>query len=281
MTRRDSGAPCLLVRVPRSWVGLHMVTFTNLSRFYSRTSGGKYQLDVHEIRAGFLAAETAYERLRRFRAERVARVLALETPAPTAEGPKLILHALPVNSDEVWARVQAIREEHLINALPIIAGTVRTFRFNLDGFVLHTMREDASRQCYTQLLRTGGIEAVSGGVLDQARGGFYATPVESIVIAVVDRLRQFWQVVGVTPPVLIGLTLTGVQGWKVLHSPYAFGSQDGTLDWDVVAPPEVVLSDPAIETDVLLRPIFDFVWNGGGWAGSPNYRDGRWVQPPR
>jgi WXXGXW repeat (2 copies) len=104
---------------------------------------------------------------------------------------------------------------------------------------------------------------------------------EKTLIGVVDRLRQFWGSVGVTPPLLVGLTLTGVRGWKVLHSPYWYNDLDGTVDRDVVAVPEVVLSDPAIDTDVLLRPIFDFVWNGGGWAGSPNYRDGRWVEPRR
>jgi hypothetical protein len=94
---RDPEPPCFLLRVPRSWVGLHMVTYKNYSRFYSRTSAGKYQLDVHEIRAGFVAAEVVIERLRRFRVERVARALALETPMPIASGPKLILHALPVH----------------------------------------------------------------------------------------------------------------------------------------------------------------------------------------
>lgn len=280
--RRASGTSCLLLRVPRSWAGLHMVTLGNLSRFYSRTSGGKYQLDVYEIRAGFLAAEMAYERLRSFRNERVAQVLALQTPAPTAEGPKLILHALPVNSEEVWPRIQTLRNEDLINALPIIGGTVSDFRFNLDGFVLHTLRNDLSSQCYTQLLRSRGVEAVSGGALVKGeRGGFYGTSMEKTLIGVVDRLRQFWGSVGVTPPLLVGLTLTGVRGWKVLHSPYWYNDLDGTVDRDVVAVPEVVLSDPAIDTDVLLRPIFDFVWNGGGWAGSPNYRDGRWVEPRR
>ena len=38
-----------------------MVTYKNLSRFYARTSGGKYQLDLHEIRAGFLAADGGFE----------------------------------------------------------------------------------------------------------------------------------------------------------------------------------------------------------------------------
>lgn len=96
-----------------------MVTYKNLSRFYARTSAGKYQLDVHEIRAGFVAAETAFERLRHFRAERIARVLALETPAPIAAGPKLILHAFPVNTlDEVWARVSTMSEHEVAVAIP-------------------------------------------------------------------------------------------------------------------------------------------------------------------
>ena len=58
---RDPAPPCLLVRIPRGWAGLHMIISKNWSRFYSRNSGGKYQLDVNEIRAGFLAAETAYD----------------------------------------------------------------------------------------------------------------------------------------------------------------------------------------------------------------------------
>ncbi len=52
------------------------------------------------------------------------------------------------------------------------------------------------------------------------------------------------------------------------------------MDRDVVSPPEVMLSDLAAPADVVLQPVFDFVWNGGGWSASPNYRDGRWVKPP-
>ena len=67
---------------------------------------------MHEIRAGFVAAETAYERLRRLRAQRVAAALALETPAFTTEGPKLIFHALPVDAiaEGVWERILQMQE---------------------------------------------------------------------------------------------------------------------------------------------------------------------------
>lgn len=279
----DRKPSCLLLRVPRGWAGLYMVTFKNLSRFYSRTSGGKYQLDVHEIRAGFVTAETAYERLRRFRAERVAQIVALETPAPTAEGPKLILHALPVGADDesIWDRLLRIEDVQRLNALPLIGGTPSTWRYNLDGFVIHTLRKDLSTQCYTQLFRSGGIEAVSGGVLvkDEQRGGFYPWGTEQRVIGALSRYQEFWHAVGVAPPGLIGLTLTGIKGWKALRGPEDWGTDQGGFDRDVVNPQEVALSDLSAPADVVLRPLFDYVWSGAGWPGSPNYRDGRWVPP--
>jgi hypothetical protein len=280
---RTPAPPCLLVRIPRGWAGLHMIIYKNWSRFYSRNSGGKYQLDVNEIRAALLAAETAYDRLRRLRVERVARALALETPVSTGEGPKLMLHALPINaSEEVWPRVRSMQESEIGTRLPIIAGTVSTWRYNLDGFVAHTQRDNKSRQCYTQLFRDGGIEALSGGVLakHEERGGFYPWGMEQMVIGGLGQYQQFAETVGVAPPLLISLTLSGVKGWRVLRGPYDFNDGDAVFDRDVVSPPEVMVSDLAAPADIVLRPVFDFIWNGGGWPGSPNYRDGRWVKPP-
>jgi predicted HTH transcriptional regulator len=44
----------LHIRIPKSWMAPHMVTFQGASRFYARNSGGKYQLDVREIKSAFL-----------------------------------------------------------------------------------------------------------------------------------------------------------------------------------------------------------------------------------
>lgn len=152
---------------------------------------------------------------------------------------------------------------------------------------MHTLRDDLSLQCYTQLFRDGGLEVVSGGVIvkHDERGGFYAWGMERVVIAGLATYQKFWQEVGVAPPILISLTLTGVKGWKVLRSPYSYHDLDAVLDRNIVSTPEMILSDFATPTgfstpaDVVLRHAFDFVWNGGGWPGSPNYRDGRWFPP--
>ena len=60
-------APADPVR-PDGYYGLSKAFGENLSRFYSRTSGGKFQLDVREIRAAFLEADQGIQRARTFRA---------------------------------------------------------------------------------------------------------------------------------------------------------------------------------------------------------------------
>jgi hypothetical protein len=90
---------------------------------------------------------------------------------------------------------------------------------------------------------------------------------------------SFIRDVGVTPPVVVSMTLTGVKGFKVLHGPWGSYEPDATLDRDVVMTPETIMVDFATPGDVVLRPPFDFIWNGGGWSGSPNYPEGRWVAP--
>ena len=57
-----------------------MVTFKKTSRFYTRNSAGKYQMDVGELRSAFAASELLGERMHRFRTERLSKIIAGETP---------------------------------------------------------------------------------------------------------------------------------------------------------------------------------------------------------
>ncbi len=43
----------LIIRINRSWLNPHRVSFKAWDRFYSRSSNGKYRLDVQELRAAF------------------------------------------------------------------------------------------------------------------------------------------------------------------------------------------------------------------------------------
>jgi predicted HTH transcriptional regulator len=70
----------VLLRTGRSWIRPHMVTYGGTSRFYSRHSTGKYQLDVQEIGQAFAEQKSLGEELSKWRADRVARLLSDEGP---------------------------------------------------------------------------------------------------------------------------------------------------------------------------------------------------------
>jgi hypothetical protein len=287
--RRGGDPPCLLVRVPRSWTGLHMVTFKNLSRFYGRNSAGKYQFDVSEIRRGFLVAETARERLRRFRLERLANISAGMTPVMLGAGERLIFHGLPViQSEGVWSRFRAMPGDSLLALLrPIVGSTSRT-QFNLDGFLISAGPRERP-DGYVQVFRDGGIEAVAVGMLAPTLltsdavwnfpPGFKAvrgTLIESQLIEAVTGYCGFWQQAQVLPPLVFGLTLSGIGGLGILPASLA-KLRYTTFDREVVICPEVWRNDVAGPVDIALRPLFDLVWNAAGWPESPHYgEDGRW-----
>lgn len=85
----DDGKAVLIVHVPNSWASPHMVKIGGASKFYSRNSAGKYQLDVSELRAAFLLSETIAEKISNFRTERLGKIIARELPIEMPDNPKI------------------------------------------------------------------------------------------------------------------------------------------------------------------------------------------------
>ena len=95
-----AGGVVFIVRVPKSWNPPHRVKFQGSNRFYARTSGGKYEPDIGELRNLFLATPHIAERIRAFRMERIARIAAGETPvALSGDTPgRAVLHVVPYSA---------------------------------------------------------------------------------------------------------------------------------------------------------------------------------------
>jgi len=87
----EEHGPVLLLRIARR-IKPHMVTFKGTSRFYSRHSTGKYQLDVQEIGQAFAEQRSLGERMREWRMERIAKIIGEAGPV-ILEGPsRFLLH---------------------------------------------------------------------------------------------------------------------------------------------------------------------------------------------
>jgi hypothetical protein len=93
-----NGYHVLIVRSEQSWYGPHRVVFQGSGKFWGRTSNGKYELDVMELRNAFLLANTVIEKVAAFRAERVIALESGRSIVPLPRGPILALHVMPVES---------------------------------------------------------------------------------------------------------------------------------------------------------------------------------------
>ena len=96
--KRDPKLPVLIIRVDRSWIGPHRVVFKGHDKFYARNSAGKYSMDVSELRSAFTLSGSVIERVRQFRADRIAKIEGSQAPVLLPAGSKTILHLIPIDS---------------------------------------------------------------------------------------------------------------------------------------------------------------------------------------
>ena len=155
----------LIIRIRQSWNPPHMVKGTGAGsyRFYSRNSAGKYPLDSTEIRAAFALSEALPERIRHFRDERLAKIIADETPVPLKANPKLVLQMVPLAAFRSTAEtldMGAVSRLGMQGLLRPIDNSPSSRRFNLDGYVSIIQYTEGPCDGYLQVFRNGCIEAV-------------------------------------------------------------------------------------------------------------------------
>ena len=232
-----------VIRVPKSYNPPHRVKLGGSNRFYARSSGGKYEPNVEELRNLFLAAPHLHERIRAFRMERIARIAANETPVPLSpERPRrFVLHIVPYSAFNPTPVVSfadiSARAAHGFHP-PACSGIDITDRVNFDGRIAFL-----SDQCaYTQLFRSGIVEYVFAAadveltfattLGDNRELLTNAAFVEQLCA---DRAQGYTGILngcGIAPPYVILASLIGMDGARFVHPPQSFVLQDYPTDRD-------------------------------------------------
>ena len=271
----------IIIRVQKSWIGPHGVkTKHRHYEFYSRHSTGKFSMDISEMRTAFTLADTLAEKIRRFRDQRVADIIAGETPVVLIEDAKIILHLVPYIA---FTPGEAYDLESLAinktNFLPM-SGRRWFHRFNLDGYLAYDSAHDEISKSYLQFFKKGIIESVDAYILNiDADKNILGIYFEQELINFLTKFIEIFKSLEVTPPVDLFLTLTGVKGRKMLTDKAARqGYYDiYDIDRDVIFAPDVEIKSYDEPPDKILRPCFDAIWNACGYPRSFNYDNkGNW-----
>lgn len=270
----------ITISIPKSWISPHRVIFNNHGHFYIRTSSGKHSLDVSELRVAFNITESATERIKNFRANRVASVISGETPVDFVDKPgKVLLHLVPLNSltagtlynidSSQWDRLRPLYCPGWDNS------------FNFDGYLAYAKGQHGKCYSYAQLYRNGVIEAVQGDFFQQEQDNrhFHARHMEGELLNGLRNYLLLQNSIGIPLPIFVFLTFTGCKGaYLVNRNMRSFRPDDIKIDRDILFFPEILLDSYETKPHVFFRPVLDSIWNACGYAGCANYDDdGNWV----
>lgn len=276
-----SHGPVLVARIPRSWVGPHMVTFKTRSPFTARRSASRIDMDVTDLRAAFLAHATIGEWIEEFRRERLQTIMSGSTGVPASDDPLLILHVLPIaaidptNSADITAM-----GKHATELQPLHAGSY-DYRYNADGFMTFKNEAEGGLRSYTQVFRSGAIEAVGPAYGDAERKGLRIAVVESDAFQVVLRAMSVQRQLGIEPPTSVLITVANVEGYRFwTENPFLSDRGNRPIDRTPLLLPEILVTELPSDGEVvaaLLRPAFDALWQAAGFARSFDYAEsGQW-----
>jgi hypothetical protein len=246
------------------------VVFKGDSRFYGRTSNGKYELDVTDLRNAFLFANTVTEKIAAFRAERVIALENGQSLIPLADGPKLVMHCMPVESFGSNPRYDVLALDRIVPMYPTRLGSYGT-RINFEGLICIALGDPSL--AYTQIYRNGVIEAVRIGILSNSYKPSLipSQAYEEAVVGYLPTCFQILQRLGCSAPVLVGISLIGVNGLTLAGG-------DTPINRDVLMLPDIIVEDLIASPGPLLKPTLDLVWNACGSPSSPYFdAAGNWT----
>lgn len=274
-----NGRAAVVASIPKSWIAPHQVVFQKDYRFYTRGSAGKQHVDVDELRRIVLFSQEAGERIRQFRAGRVAAVMSGDTPIQIEARAKQVLHFVPLNAFGTGVSVD-------LSTLAKEPGPfIRTMnrggsqRHNVDGLLAFS-QVGQTNDAYAQVYRNGVLEIVVA--LDEWNPrGKLVLPSDSFegdVIAQSQAAFNILRRVAVPPPVVVMLSFTGIKGWEMGVADRWSMRRQGGFDRDPLLIPELVLQ--ALDTQNVagtIKPLIDGTWNASGFEGSTNFdNEGNW-----
>jgi len=275
--------PVIVVRVPKSWRGPHLVKINDTFRMFGRNSKGKYIFDATEIRSAFALSEQLPERIRRWRDDRLAKVIGGDAPVPLEDGARLFIHLLPLSSfaGNVELSAAELSTQRLAFRPPGVSGWDN--RVNIDGAMTFSgpRGETKRNNAYCQVFRSGRVEAVSTDIVHvhDNRRIVASLWYEQMMMESLTSYLKGLKDLGVPLPIVALVAISGAKGAWFAVSQRLMGMGDSTIDRDMLLLPDVLIETYTPDMPTLLRPLFDAVWNAAGWERSFNYDEkGKWTR---
>lgn len=286
-----AGGHVLVLRTGRSYRGPHRVVRNGSNRFWARSSNGKFEPDVEQLRSLFLLGPQMTDRIRDFHRSRLQHIeLYRVAPVAMQKPDRICLHIVPFSAIESGNPIDLARAmSEYYRFAPFGADRAHSSRINLDGLLATSDQTEEGVRAYVQAFRSGTVESVACGVIAEAKPDhnlsrrIYATKWSEFLVEQLERHARVLSDFGVAPPAAVIVTMLETYGvpfcWSTAHG---YGVEIGPpLDRDPLTFSDLVVSawpTSREESAEVLRPLLDEIANAGGRVRSPLFdKGGRYV----
>lgn len=267
-----AGNSVLVIRIPKSWNSPHRVTLQGVNRFYLRAGSRRYEPDVDELRQLFENGPSLAKRIRDFHSERIAKIVAEDTPVQTRNNSALVMHVIPYSAFLAGTLLDTPTLSAAGNQFYPMGATGMNRRTNLEGIVTYTGTA-APYPAYTQIWRNGCIEAVRGSLVVEngTTRGVSFDRIQRQLLGGIDQYLKSLTRLAFQPPFAVFVTLLGAKG-AILHVANTYFDEQEPFDRDVLIPNEIIIEKiPANDAEMqdVLDSILHQIANAAGYDAAP------------
>ena len=251
----------IVISVPKSYSRPHSVWDGNKDEFFMRYANGVAYMDIDDLRREFLYSSVTQEKIRNFRRDRYAMILANECIGDLGNGGKLVFHIIPEWSFELGNSIDLTRLER--RDFRPLTGSSWNHRFNADGYCLYSTPDYRSNQIktYTQFFHNGIVEATEIRLISnyQHQVVYDWRPLQDALIKSLKGYGGHLEYCGVPKPWHITGAFLNVRGYVTT----AWGGTSEPIDRDIVISQEGICTDE-VSMESAMKPVFDSLSNAFG-----------------
>ncbi len=269
---------CLVIWIPKSLNGPHRCRLSK--NFVGRSSSGKFQMDVPQIRAAILATEELPRAIREFRAERIMGIRSGSLHPLSVIGPTVVAHLMPVRTFRSTT-IDAIEIRRHVDPVGPMTSYGYSSRYNIDGVIQGYIDSSNGRYgSYNQFFRNGVVEGVDCLVAHDYEDGLIpGISVEQALINYISRVLGYFNTMNIESPILIFVSILGVRGKTLAVGSDAFLKMrigKTPIDRDELHFSEVLVEDRLVAADKIVQPILDELNQASGYERCFRYKDDKW-----
>ncbi|MFN0046966.1 MAG: helix-turn-helix domain-containing protein [Sphingorhabdus sp.] len=271
----------LSLRVPASFDGPHRFTSNGSSKFVIRNGTHTSELTYTQLRGAFDRTASLADRARTTWKERWESTSNGDTWKPIRNGPVCLIQFIPIAS-MTGRQMISMNEahEHFSDFMFSDWGGA-SCTYNLDGLVVHDGDLSSEVGAFTQVHRTGVIEAYrTGGAIMSDRKLIPSTTIATFFRESVGKFLNAAKKFDLYGPAILNTAILNVAEYEFVLGERFYSRGAAMADRSNLILPEVWIEDSMSteSIDDIARPILDILWQSFGRPRCSEYdNSGLWA----